>query len=358
MKKRSLSLRGSKSIIKILTILMAMSVLLSLTGCSSNSTRDGGAITTADVDSYVTTTAQDEISIEHTEEIMSTQTDDTIDVIDDSTIVDRAGNLVKIPDELNTIISTAPSVSEILVGLGLADKIIAADMYSGDIAGMNSSICNLDFSALNIEALVEMSPDLIIVSEMTNAGTADSYQLLANAGANVVYIPTSNSIEDIKQDILFLAEYTQTLETGNILVERITATVNEISDITSGIENKKSVYFEVSAAPYLYSFGNGTFLNEIIEICGGRNIYESESRWLSNSEESVLAANPDVILTNLSYEGYDYNEIKTRIGWENINAVKNNAVYLVDANASSRPSQNVVAALNEISKLLYPELFS
>jgi len=50
-------------------------------------------------------------------------------------------------------------------------------------------------------------------------------------------------------------------------------------------------------------------------------------------------------------------EIKARKGWENINAIKESQVFLIDANASSRPSQNVVKALKEMATAVYPENF-
>ena len=46
---------------------------------------------------------------------------------------------------------------------------------------------------------------------------------------------------------------------------------------------------------------------------------------------------------------------KGKLSDENINAIKNNEVYLVDQNASSRPSQNVIKALEQMAKAVYPE---
>ena len=74
-----------------------------------------------------------------------------------------------------------------------------------------------------------------------------------------------------------------------------------------------------------------------------------------NTEESILAANPQVILTNVMYDGYDYNEIYSREGWEAIDAVVNHRVYSIDANASSRGSQNIVKAIQEISLAIIPD---
>ena len=131
--------------------------------------------------------------------------------------------------------------------------------------------------------------------------------------------------------------------------------VNEIKAIGDKIEEEKTVYFEISPAPYLYSFGNSTFLNEMIEIIGAKNIFAGEEGWLSPTEESVINANPDVIITNASYLENPTEEIKSREAWDNITAIKENAVYLVDKNASSRPSQNAIKALTEMAKAIYPE---
>ena len=51
-------------------------------------------------------------------------------------------------------------------------------------------------------------------------------------------------------------------------------------------------------------------------------------------------------------------EIKSREGFENINAVKNNQVYQIDKNSSSRPSQHIIKALNEMAKAIYPDVYN
>ncbi len=274
------------------------------------------------------------------------------------TIEDREGNVIEVRENVQTIVSAAPSISEILSGLGLANKIVAADIYSADVDGIDPSVCTLDFYNLNIEELTALSPDLIIVSGMSMSGADDPYAALKDAGVNVLYIPTSNSIAGIKLDIEFLAGYLLADQQGAELISDITDAVNDISEKAAGIAEKKSVYFEMGAAPYLYTCGNGTFINEIITLAGAENIYGGEEGWLSNSEESVIAADPDVIITNVQYDGYDYNEIKTRAGWENISAVKNGAVYCVGANETSRPSQHIIEGMYQIAEAIYPDIFA
>ena len=43
---------------------------------------------------------------------------------------DRAGNDITVPEKVEKIVSMSPSATELLIDLGLADKIIAIDTYS------------------------------------------------------------------------------------------------------------------------------------------------------------------------------------------------------------------------------------
>lgn len=338
---------------KIITAVCAAALALCMTACGADSTREGGTITTADLSMLETVTETAEAEDFSGEEAPASAAADGT-----RTIEDREGNIIEVRENVQTIVSAAPSISEILSGLGLANKVVAADIYSADVDGIDPSVCTLDFYNLNIEELTALSPDLVIVSGMSMSGADDPYAALKDSGVNVIYIPTSNSIAGIKLDIEFLAGYLLADRQGAELIADITDAVNDISEKAAGITDKKSVYFEMGAAPYLYTCGNGTFINEIITLAGAENIYGGEEGWLSNSEESVIAADPDVIITNVQYDGYDYNEIKSRPGWENISAVKNGEVYCVDANETSRPSQHIVGGMYQIAEAIYPEVFA
>ena len=85
---------------------------------------------------------------------------------------------------------------------------------------------------------------------------------------------------------------------------------------------------------------------------------KDENAWLAPSAESIIDKNPDVILTNVDYIDNPIDEIKTRDGFENINAVKNNQIYLIDKNSSSRPSSHIIKALNEMAKAIYPDVYN
>lgn len=272
------------------------------------------------------------------------------------TLTDREGNEVQIPDSLERIVSLSPSNTEILAGLGLADKIIAADTHSAD-AGVDAAVATIDMMNVNIEAISALKPDAVFLNGMSQTGTEDPYATLKDAGVQVIYIPSAASLADIQKDITFMAGYTKTADKGEKLLADMDSAVSELKAIGDTITEKKKVYFEVSEAPNCYSTGTGTYLNEMLEIIGAENVFADQENWISVTEESVIAANPDVILTSVAWEGYDFNEILARAGWEATNAVKNKAVYAIPSNPTSRASQNVVEGMKSIAQTVYPELY-
>lgn len=276
----------------------------------------------------------------------------------DRTVTDREGTEVNIPKKIEKIISTAPSNTEVLMALGLGDKLVAIDKYSTDIEGVNTELPQIDFSNPDAETIIGLEPDIVIASGHNKTGsTEDPFKVISEAGIPVVYIPSSESIDGIYKDIEFIAEVVNEKSKGKEIIDDMKAQVDEIKAIGDTIADKKSVYFEISPAPYLSSFGKSTFLNEMIEIIGAENIFANEDGWISPTAEAIIDANPDVIITNAEYMDNPTGEIKSRNAWENINAIKNNEVYLVDKNASSRPSQNVVKALKQMAEAVYPEYY-
>jgi len=271
---------------------------------------------------------------------------------------DRADNKITIPREIQKIISMSPSNTEILIDLGFGDKIIAADTYSSDIPGLPENVQFFDMMTPDVEKLVALDPDIIYATGMSMKDGNDPYKPVKDMGICLAYIPSSDSIEGIYKDILFIAESLEVPDKGHELVSKMETKIAEFKEIGSTIEKRKTVYFEIAGAPKLYSFGKGVFLNEMIEIIGAENLLANEEKWISVSDEVVVAANPDIILTNVDYIENAVDEIKSRAGWENVTAIKNDDVYYIDRNASSLSNHNIVKALQQMAEVVYPEIYS
>ena len=268
------------------------------------------------------------------------------------TLTDPMGNEVIVPEETNKIVSMAPAITEVLVDLGLGDKIVAVDTYSKDIQGLSGDIFITDMMTPDVEQIIALDPDIVFASTITMID-GDPLSQFKSMGISLAYIPNSDSFESIYSDLMFVAKVVGEEEKGQELVDNMKEEIKEIEKIGKTITNKKSVYLEISAAPDLYNFGQDSYLNEMIEIIGATNVLDGEEGTVS--EETIVAANPDVIITNVNYIDNPIDEIKSRAGWENINAIKNDEVYYVDTNSSSQPNHNTVKALKQMAESVYPD---
>ena len=270
---------------------------------------------------------------------------------------DRAGNTIELPESISKIVSIGPSNTEVLVELGFADMIFATDEYSSNVPGLKPDISGFDMMANDGEQLILMAPEVIFVTGMSQAAGDDPYRVLADAGICLIYIPSSTSLTAIMEDILYIAEVLSVKEKGLEIVAEMEAEIAKIMEIADLITEKKKVYFEIGAAPQMYSFGQGTFLNEMIELVGAVNIFSDIVGWTGVSDETILDTNPDVILTTVNYIDNPLDEIRSRHGWGEVTAIKNDAVYYISTDASNRPSHNVVIAMQQIAQAVYPEYY-
>lgn len=276
---------------------------------------------------------------------------------DDTITADRQGNPITLPDTIERVLVAGPSNAEILVALGYGDRIVGADTYSEHVEGIKSDLPLFDMKSPDEEQILDLKPDLMLVTGMTQTAADNPYKSFEDAGICVIYIPSSSSIESIKEDIQFIAAVMGDSAKSDPVIREMEQEIDKIKEIAATITDKKRVYFEIAAAPDMYSFGTGVFLNEMIELIGAVNVMQEQESWVAVADEVVLNANPDVILTSVNYIDDPVGEIVTRAGWEAITAVKDEAVYRIDTDASNNPSQNIVKALKEMAAAVYPDKY-
>jgi len=273
--------------------------------------------------------------------------------------MDRAGVPVTLPAKVERIVSMAPSTTEVLIDLGVADKIIAADTNTKKDGLLKQDIPYFDMMKPDAEKLIALKPDVVFISGMSNAKGNTPFSPLIDAGICVINIPSSSSIEAIYLDIAYIAAAVKQEKNGAKIISDMQKEIEAVRKKGASIaqDKKKTVYFEIGAAPYMYSLGTGTFINEMIEIIGAQNILADQKSWIAVSDEMVLAKDPDVILTNVSYIPNPIDEIMARSGWASLKAVKGKKVFGIDTNSSSRPNHNIIKALKEMAKAVYPEIY-
>lgn len=265
---------------------------------------------------------------------------------------------IVIPAEVKTIISMSPAVTQILTELGLADKIIAVDTQSPMVAtGLKDGIAQMDMFTPDAEKIVSLKPDILFTTNMSAAGGADPFESVRSAGVCVIEITAALSIDDIAADVKYISTCVGEGEKGDKMVSKMMETINKVKDAAKAITAKKTVLFEIAAAPDIYSFGKNVFLNELLEIAGAENVLADQTDWVAVVEEAAVAKNPDVILTSVNYIENPTDEILSRKGWQEVKAVMDKQVYYIDTSLSNLPNHHVAEALVQIAKSVYPEIY-
>src|SRR5699024_8378576 len=109
------------------------------------------------------------------------QTQETGDIRPD---MDRSGNPITLPDQVDAIISMAPSATQTLLDLGMKDKLIAVDTYSAVYFGLED-LPTFDMMEPDTEQMAVLGADLIFTTGMSASGGADPFKPLRDIGVCV-----------------------------------------------------------------------------------------------------------------------------------------------------------------------------
>ena len=280
---------------------------------------------------------------------------------------DRSGNPITVPEKAESIISMAPSTTRILIDLGLAENIVACDTYSFGSYGseLTADIPQFDMMTPDQEQIIALGADIIFTTGMSASQGTDVFAAVRESGACVADIPSSASLKDIEEDILFIGACVGKSAEAEAIVDDMQEKLDTFSEIGSSIpeEEKKTVLFELYTPsadnPVIYTAGNGTYINEMLELIGAVNVAAAETdQWPALSEEAAVAADPDVILTADMYTPDVINTILTMSGWENVTAVKNQDVYQLSSDDVNQPNHHVIDAMIEMAQAVYPDRYA
>ena len=287
------------------------------------------------------------------------------------TLTDALGRQVTIPYKPQRIVSTAPSITEILFLVGAGKNVVGVDKFSNYPPIVKELVKNGSikvvggFSTLSIEAILMLKPDIVFMT----TGVQERYaKELAGMGITVFVLPTK-SMADVFSDVLTVGLITGHFNKALKVVEEmrniITSTrlkVEEYLNKTGGKPVK--VYYEIY--PDYWTVGRTSFINDIITLAGGVNIFENETTsYFVASPEAVITANPDVILMNYNYGYFGsvddlIKRVTSREGWANITAIKDGRIYVFSGVAEDimvRPGPRAALAVALMARVLYPQAF-
>jgi len=234
--------------------------------------------------------------------------------------------------EYKKIISLAPSVTESLYELGLEENLIANTVYCPDGNFKKEKIGTL--IEPSIEKIISLKPDLIVGTEEGNYETVIDKMLRLKL--TVYVMGKYSNFEDICDNFQKLADYLGKSDEAKKDIDEVKKEISNLSNETKDKKQEK-IFWEVGANP-IFTIGKRSFINEYNKFINGINVFENvDMRYPNISVESVIERNPDIIiLVNMGdvsdQEIFKWNKYK------NITAVKNNKIFLLEADDIFTPT--------------------
>lgn len=267
-------------------------------------------------------------------------------------VVDDAGRTVSVPAPARRIVSTLPSVTELIVALGAADRLVARTAYSVDprIADVPSLGWTLSPSA---EAIIGFEPDLVVQPEDL-AGRA--WAPLETAGLRV-YLADVQRTADIYATTRRLGVLLGVPSRADSLVHRLEAGLDTIRRAVAGRRRPTVLYLIWPRPPQ--TAGPGTFIDEVITAAGGRNAFaDSPIRWPQVGLEEIVRRDPDVIvLPQGTSHATPFEMVDGAPGWRDLTAFREGRVVPVQSDMFNRPGPRVVEAARALADALHPEVW-
>lgn len=279
---------------------------------------------------------------------------DQIKTIYPLTVKDAKGTSFTFDAAPQKIVSLAPSETEGLFALGLDEQIVGVS-DNDDYPEAAKSKPKMGGWPVNVEAVVAAQPDLVLAGDLVDPATVKSLTDL-----NIkVYQSSTNSLAEVLANIKAVGEITDRQQQANEVVKQMEKERDEVVAAVKRLkpEEVRKVYIEFSKG---WTVGKGVFMSEILSLAGGENVASDIEGWAEINEESIIKANPDVILYAKNAMD-EHNKsladiIKARSGWKAITAIKENRIVGLDDNLLSRPGPRVTQGLIEMTRAIYPQL--
>ena len=255
------------------------------------------------------------------------------------------------------IISLAPSNTEILFALGLADNIVGVTDYCNFPPEAKKKERIGGFSTVDLEKVISLSPDLVLAADIHAQTVVPE---LERRGITVRTL-APKTLAEVLAGIALVAVFTDKAEEASQLVTEMEWRIKAVAEKVELLpEDEKPSVFYLTWHDPLWTLGTGTITHELIQKAGGINIFADLDGHKTTNLETIIARNPRVIIACTGHGSAKDSPVRwaeTEDRLREIDARKNSRVYQVDADLVTRPSPRIVDGLELLAKFIHPEIF-
>lgn len=244
------------------------------------------------------------------------------------------------------IVSLNPTTTEILFTIGAGRRLVGRSTYDVFPDGARR-VADVGVPLRpNVEAVLAVHPDLVILyASNDNRGAADR---LRQAGVRTIALRI-DSIAQFERDTRLLGRLTGDSLRADSLVDSIASTLDRVRRATQDLP-RPTVFLPTWDRPII-AIGGGSFLSQLIDIAGARNVYgDVAAPSTVVTIEDVAKRNPDVVLANPQFARFFRDDPQ----WRAVAAIRQHRVVSFDTSLFGRPSVTLGAAAHALANSLHP----
>lgn len=268
-------------------------------------------------------------------------------------LTDDEGGAVVIERTPERLVSLTPAVTETLFALGVGDRIVGNDDYDDYPPEAAEIEPVATYAGVDVEKVVALEPDLVIAGGQgfTNP---EAVAKLRSLGIQVlvVYAP---DIAGVLADIRLIGLAVNRLDAAEAITQRMAAGIDAVIEAI-GSRPTPRVFYEIDATQDIYGPADDSFLAEMIELAGGIPVTTGSPTVYSIPLETLVAADPEVIVLGDANYGVTVDQVAARPAWRSITAVKSGAIRPVNDTVVTRPGPRLVEGLRELALAIHGEI--
>ncbi len=269
------------------------------------------------------------------------------------TLVDDEGGSVALKAAPARIVSLTPATTETLFALGAGPRVVATtdfDDYPPEVAKLPHVA---SYQGVDVEKIVALAPD-IVVAGGNGFNSPNAIAQIRRAGIPVLVV-YAKDVDGVLHDIELVGDAVGAGPAARDLTASMRAGFAQVAAATKNLTQPRTFY-ELDATKEIYGPAKDSFVAQMIELAGGTPITTGDPNVFSIPLETLVAADPEVVVLGDGAYGTTADIVRARPGWEKISAVTAGAIRPANDTLITRPGPRLVEGLRDLAVAIHPEL--
>jgi iron complex transport system substrate-binding protein len=267
-------------------------------------------------------------------------------------VTDEAGKRVRLPSHPQRIITLAPNLTEIVYAIGAGNRLVGNTTFC-DYPPEAKQVAKVgDTLQPNIERIIALRPEVIFVS---TASQLETFTKQLSERGIAVFVTDPHDLEAVFRSIKTLGDLLDQQAEAEKLIFNLRARAAAVEDAVKA-RPTVTVFYQVSPSP-LWTAGRRSWITDLIRRAGGKSVTaEVEGEWMRYSDEAAMASRPEAIIMATS-DSMNGEKMEVAAALQKSPAVLDKRVYGINGDFLSRPGPRLVDGLEQMARVLHPEVF-